>query len=56
MPVTMNIITFASVANLFVKRNFFEFIIIYFAIIGTVVWLSKLIYISRLNVIPEVKS
>jgi len=51
MPVIMNIVTVTAILNIFFKKNIFEFTIAYFAIIGTVVWLSKLIYISKKNIV-----
>lgn len=53
MPVIMNILTVTAISNIFFKKNIFEFTIAYFAIIGTVVWLSKLVYISRSNATPK---
>lgn len=53
MPVIMNIVTVTAISNIFFKKNIFEFTIAYFAIVGTVVWLSKLVYISRRNASPE---
>ncbi len=53
MPVIMNIVTVTAISNIFFKKNIFEFTIAYFAIAGTVVWLSKLIYISKGNVFPK---
>jgi len=51
MPVIMNIVTVTAISNIFLKKNIFEITIAYFAIIGTAVWLSKLIYISRKNTV-----
>jgi hypothetical protein len=53
MPVIMNIVTVTAISNIFFKRNIFEFTIVYFAIAGTVVWLLKLIYISKGNIFPR---
>jgi len=53
MPVIMNIVTVTAISNIFFKRNIFEFTIAYFAIAGTVVWLLKLIYISKGNIFPR---
>jgi|TARA_B100000315_G_scaffold198584_1_gene190200 phosphatidylglycerophosphate synthase len=53
MPVIMNIVTVTAISNIFFKRNIFEFTIAYFAIVGTVVWLSKLVYISKGNASPK---
>jgi phosphatidylglycerophosphate synthase len=53
MPVIMNIVTVTAISNIFFKKNIFEFTIAYFAIAGTIVWLLKLIYISKGNVFPK---
>jgi len=53
MPVIMNIVTVTAILNLLFKKNTFVFIVAYFAIMGTMVWLSKLIYISRKNSILQ---
>jgi len=53
MPVIMNIVTVTAISNIFFKKNIFEFTIAYFAIVGTVVWLSKLVYISKGNASPK---
>jgi phosphatidylglycerophosphate synthase len=53
MPVIMNIATVTAISNMFFKKNIFEFTIAYFAIVGTVVWLSKLVYISKDNASPK---
>ncbi|MBO05627.1 MAG: hypothetical protein CMI58_01050 [Parcubacteria group bacterium] len=53
MPVIMNIATVTAISNMFFKNNIFEFTIAYFAIVGTVVWLSKLVYISKGNASPK---
>lgn len=53
MPVIMNIATVTAISNMFFKKNIFEFTIAYFAIVGTIVWLSKLVYISRSNATPK---
>jgi len=51
MPVIMNIVTVTAISNIFFKKNIFEITIAYFAIVGTVVWISKLIHISRKNTV-----
>lgn len=53
MPVIMNIVTVTAISNIFFKKNIFEFTIAYFAIVGTVVWFSKLVYISKGNASPK---
>jgi hypothetical protein len=53
MPVIMNIVTVTAISNIFFKKNIFEITIAYFAIVGTVVWLSKLVYISKGNASPK---
>jgi phosphatidylglycerophosphate synthase len=53
MPVIMNIVTVTAISNIFFKQNIFEFTIAYFAVVGTVVWLSKLVYISKGNASPK---